>query len=281
MFARSFKELTFVTIAVSVSLTAYAFVPAIFTEITPIALISPLTVVVRDLQGTGVSVGEFAFSTAPFLLTAVVLFGLGAGVYREEDMFTQRPVHLKALDALAARVRSARTAALWSALFIPFVFVAELLVVALLFAVSAAVPNAVVIPLLLAAVAVIEEVAKSAHLYAGFEARRFSRSWTAAVVVGTASGLGFFLGEKLTVIVQVVGLPDLAVGRAVAPETAAADPLVTAGLLLAPLALHTVTATISALGASRSQTGYAVALPVAMLVHWLYNLAVIGVVGGV
>ncbi len=51
MFARSFKELTFVTVAVSVFLTAYTFVPAIFTQVTPIALISPLTLVVRDLTG--------------------------------------------------------------------------------------------------------------------------------------------------------------------------------------------------------------------------------------
>ncbi|PSQ59560.1 PrsW family intramembrane metalloprotease [Halobacteriales archaeon SW_7_71_33] len=280
MFARSFKELTFVTVAVSVSLTAYVFVPAIFTEITPIALISPLTVVVRDLQGTGVSAGEFAFSTGPFLLTALVLFALGAGVYREEDMFTQRPVHLKALDALAARVRGARGVALWSALFVPFVFVAELLVVALLFAVSASVSEALVLPLLVAAVATVEEVAKSAHVLAGFEAARFRRGLRTAVVVGVASGLGFFLGEKLTVVVQLVGLPDLAVGRAVAPETASATPLVTLGLLLAPLALHTVTATIAAVGASRSRTAYLATLPVAVLVHWTYNLAVLGVVGG-
>ncbi|PSQ39267.1 PrsW family intramembrane metalloprotease [Halobacteriales archaeon SW_5_70_135] len=280
MFARSFKELTFVTVAVSVSLTAYVFVPAIFTEISPIALISPLTVVVRDLQGTGVSAGEFAFSTGPFLLTALVLFALGAGVYREEDMFTQRPVHLKALDALAARVRSARGVALWSALFVPFVFVAELLVVALLFAVSASVSEALVLPLLVAAVATVEEVAKSAHVLAGFEAARFRRGLRTAVVVGVASGLGFFLGEKLTVVVQLVGLPDLAVGRAVAPEAASATPLVTLGLLLAPLALHTVTATIAAVGASRSRTAYLATLPVAVLVHWTYNLAVLGVVGG-
>ena len=281
MFARSFKELTFVTIAVSVSVTVYAFVPAIFTEITPIALISPLTLVVRDLQGTGVAPGEFLFSTGPILLSAVVLYALGTGVYREEDMFTQRPVHLKAMDALAARVRSARGVALWSALFIPFVFVAELLAVALLFAVSSGVSDALVVPLLIAVVATVEEVAKSVHVFAGFESARFARTGRVAVVVGVASGMGFFLGEKLTVVVQLVGLPDLTLGRAVAPEAATTDPLVALGLLLAPLALHTVTATISALGASRGTTGYAVALPVAILVHWLYNLTVLGVVGGV
>ncbi len=141
--------------------------------------------------------------------------------------------------------------------------------------------DVVVIPLLLLAVAVVEEVAKSVHLYAGFEAARFSRSLRSAVVVGVASGLGFFVGEKFTVVVQLVGLPDLAVGRAVAPQAATVDPLVAAGLFLAPLALHVVTATVSAVGASRGRRAYAVALPLAVVVHLTYNLAVLGVVGGV
>ena len=101
MFARSFKELTFVTVTITVTLTSYAFVPAIFTDVTPIALISPLTLVVRDLQGQAIGLGQFVFSTLPPTLTALVCFGLGAGLYREEDMFTQRPIPYKVLDALA------------------------------------------------------------------------------------------------------------------------------------------------------------------------------------
>jgi len=104
VFARSFKELTFVTVAVSVLLTSYAFVPAIFTNVTPVALISPLTLVVFDLQGEAVSLGEFLFSTGPTALAAALLFGLGLGVYREEDLFTQKPVSRKFLDALAVRL---------------------------------------------------------------------------------------------------------------------------------------------------------------------------------
>ena len=170
MFARSFKELTFVTVALSVFLTVYAFVPAIFTNVTPVALISPLTLVVRDLQGVGVTPVQFLFSTAPSYFAAGVLFLLGLGVYREEDMFTQRSVPLKLLDAVDARIAGARSAATLSALAIPFVFVAELLAVALLFAL----PFGVSIPVLLVAIAGIEEVAKSVHLYAGFEIGRAS-----------------------------------------------------------------------------------------------------------
>jgi ABC-type Na+ efflux pump permease subunit len=276
MFARSFKELTFVTVALSVFLTAYAFVPAIFTNVTPVALISPLTLVVRDLQGTGITLGQYVFSTGPAYVAGGVLFLLGLGVYREEDMFTQRSVPLKLLDAIDARIAGRRSATTLSALFIPFVFVAELLAVAVLFAL----PIDVSIPVLLVAIAGVEEVAKSVHLYAGFEKERFDRTLGTALLVGALSGLGFFVGEKVTVVVQLVGLPEVTLGR-LAFATGGAGvgqvgPVAALGLLFAPLALHAVTAAISAVGASRGRNPYLVAMTLAVLVHAAYNLTVVG-----
>ncbi|MFD1645800.1 ABC transporter permease subunit [Haloarchaeobius litoreus] len=272
MFARSFKELTFVTIAVSVFLTSYVFVPAIFTDVTPIALISPLTVVVMDLQGQSVGLGEFTFATVPFLLTSLVLFTLGAGTYREEDMFSQRAVHQKALDAIATRVRSVASVSFVTMLLLPFVFLAELLAIAMVFIL----PRSISIPALFLTVAVIEEFAKSIHVYAGFEYARFDRSKWAAVVLGVASGVGFFLAEKLTLLVQLVQLQTLPEGQSVFPDATVGDidPLVALGLLAMPLLLHTVTATISALGAQRSKRAYIGAFCIAVAVHLLYNLGV-------
>jgi ABC-type Na+ efflux pump permease subunit len=277
MFARSFKELTFVTTTVSVALTTFAFVPAIFTDVGPVALISPLTLAVRDLAGEAVAPGAVAFAVLPATLTAAVLFGVGAGVYREEDMFTQRPVHLKALDALGVRIKRARSLVLVTALLVPFVFVAELLAVATLFAI----PVAVSIPLLLSVVAVIEELAKSVPVLAGYEHARYGRSLRSAVVAGSFSGLGFFLGEKLALVVQLVGLPQLQVGRAAFASAGVVDagPVVLVALLLAPLALHAGTAALSAVGASRGRRPYLVALTGAILVHLAYNLTVVGALG--
>lgn len=273
MFARSFKELTFVTVTVTVSLTSYAFVPAIFTDVTPIALISPLTVVVRDLQGQAVALPEFAFSTTPPTLTALVLFGLGAGLYREEDMFTQRAIPLKVLDALSGRIKSRWSAAKLSAVLLPFVFVAELAAVALLFALGE-----ISVVVVLVAVVVIEEIAKSLHLYAGFASDRYSPSLASAVTVGALSGLGFFLAEKFVAIIQLVQLDDINTGEAAFVTGTPPDGvslLLLAGLLLAPLALHAVTATISSLGARRSRGSYAVAVALAMAVHFAYNYMVV------
>ncbi|SFR42011.1 ABC transporter permease [Halogeometricum limi] len=276
MFARSFKELTFLTVAISVFLTSYTFVPAIFTQVTPIALISPLTLVVRDLSGAGVSLGEFLFSTGPFFLCAVVLFALGSGVYREEDMFTQRSVPLKFLDALDAHVSRPRDVALVSLLSIPFVFVAELLAIAVLFVL----PVELTVPVLLLLVALVEEAAKSLHVFAAFEKGRFARTTRTALLLGALSGLGFFVGEKFTAVAQVVGLPELTLGQAaLGPSGVGIGVFSAAGLLLAPLALHVVTAGISAVGAARGRRWYALSFLVAVAVHTAYNLTVVSVLG--
>ncbi|SEV99407.1 ABC transporter permease family protein [Halobacterium jilantaiense] len=269
MLARSYKELTFVTVTVSVALTAYAFVPAVFAEVHPIAAISPLTVVVDSITGDGVTAGQFVLSTVPPGLAAFVLFGLGTGVYREEDMFTQLPIPSKFLDALAAPLTSRWRAGLWTALFLPFVFVGELFAVAVLFVA----PVSISVPLLLGVVAVIEEIAKSVHVFAGFERGQYDRSFRNALVVGAASGVGFFVAEKLLLVTQLVGLPELDVAQAAfSPELLGASP----GLLLvAPLALHVVTAAVSAVGAARSRLAYLGTLALAIVLHVAYNLAVV------
>ncbi|WP_135662907.1 PrsW family glutamic-type intramembrane protease [Halorhabdus rudnickae] len=279
MFARSFKELTFVTVTITVALTSYAFVPAIFTDVTPIALISPLTLVVRDLQGQAISLVEFTFSTLPPFLTAVVTFGLGAGLYREEDMFTQRPIPLKILDSLSGRIKRRTSAAKLSIILLPFVLVTELVAVAMLFAV----PQSFSIPAILIAVAVIEELAKSLHLYAGFVHKKYARTVRNAIIVGSLSGLGFFIAEKLGLIVQLLGT-DLPEVQQAAFATSGApgevSPLLAIALLLAPLALHAVTASASALGAVYSRRGYVVGLTAAIVIHLAYNLTVVTVLVG-
>jgi ABC-type Na+ efflux pump permease subunit len=296
MFARSFKELTFVTVTITVTLTSYAFVPAIFTDVGAVALISPLTLLVRELQGEAISLAEFVFSTTPPLLCAGVFFGLGAGLYREEDMFDQRSLRGRVLDALVGPIPvrgkpggfTARLNGLLpvdvtplrqylavgglTAALIPFVFVVQLLAIALLFALGE-----ISVVLILVVVAVVEELAKSLHIYAGYTHRRFASGRRRAVLLGVASGVGFFLGEKIALLAQLVGLPDLAVGEAGLQGGIIPGPPVLTVLLflLAPLALHVVTAGISAVGASRSKRAYVVAVGTAMLVHLAYNLTVV------
>lgn len=269
MFARSYKELTFATVTISVAVTAYAFVPAVFVDVHPIAAISPLTLVVHDIQGTAVDGGAFVLSTVPVGLAAVVLFAIGIGIYREEDLFTQRSLPNKLLDALAAPVSSARTVAVWTMLFVPFVLVAELFVVAALFVV----PPQFALPVLLAAVAVIEETAKSIHVYAGFTRARFEGGLRTGLALGVASGVGFFVAEKLVIVTQLVGLPDIDVGQYAFATTGAGSlaPL----LLLAPLALHVGTAAMTGAAASRNRAVYLGVVGLAAILHVAYNAWVV------
>lgn len=272
LLARSFKELTFVMVAVSVFLTTYLFVPAVFADIHPVAAISPVTLVVQDLRGAAVPLGDYVFSTLPLYLASGVLFALGTAVYREEDLFTQKPLHGKAMDALQGQMHGRLSVAKLSVLFIPFVFATELLGIAALFAL----PRAWALPVLLAFVAVVEELFKSVHVYTAVSRRLFDDSRRTALTLGALSGAGFFVGEKLTLISGIVGLNvRVDLGRAVFASLE--TPL--ALLLVAPLALHVVTASISALGARRGPRGYALGLFAAILIHFAYNLSVVSLVG--
>ena len=272
MFARSFTELTFVTVSITVGLTAYAFVPAIFTDVNEIALISPLTLVVRELQAEAVALPEVAFSLTPPLLVASVCFALGAGLYREEDMFAQRSIPGRVLDAVVGPLRARWHVGVMTAVLVPFVFVAQLFAIALLFPLDAV--GSVAVVLVLVVVVVTEEVAKSVHVYAAFEHGRFERGLRTALVLGLASGVGFFLAEKIALLAQLVGLPELAIGEAGLLGGTTVGPVLFL-FLLAPLTLHVVTATISAVGARHGRLWYAVAVSTAMVVHFLYNVSVV------
>lgn len=275
MFARSFKELTFVTVTISTVLTTYAFVPAIFAETSRVAFISPLTLAIKDLTNTAVSAGEIVFATGPPTLAAAICFLFGIGIYREEDLFTQRPIHLKALDSLASRIHRPRSVAVVVALLVPFVFVAELLAVAFLFAL----PVGLSIPLIFGTIAVIEELAKGVPIYAGYVHARYERTLAVAVVVGSASGIGFFLAEKMTLAVQFVGLPGITVADA-AFQTGfgTGNTAIVVLLLFAPLVLHVFTATLTAIGAARGRGLFGLGLCAAILVHLAYNVAVVSTV---
>lgn len=187
-------------------------------------------------------------------------------------MFDQRSMGGRVLDALAGPIRHRWHVGLVTAALIPFVFVTQLVAMSLLFALGS-----ISIVLILVVVAITEELAKSLHIYAAYEHRRFERGWRVALVLGAISGVAFFLAEKIALLAQLVGLPDLAIGEAGLVGAVMTGPIVLL-FLLAPLTLHVLTAGIAALGASRGRESYLVAVGLAMVVHFLYNLTVVMVV---
>lgn len=278
MFARSYRELTFLTVFISVLLTIYAFLPAVFTDVTPVAFISPITLVVVDLRGSAYTVAQALYATVPLTLVAGVLFVVGATLYREEDLFHQKPVPAKLVDALGRLVEGPASGVKLAVLSLPFVLVAELLIVTFLFAwpVSVGIVGGLV------GVAFVEEVAKGLPAHAGVSRGRLApdQAWRFGVLMG----VGFFVAEKTFLLASLVGLFDVASGSAVfgtaGLPSAGVSPLVAGGLLVAPLALHVVTATVSALGAARGRDRFLVGLTAAMAIHAVYNAVVIAAVGG-
>ncbi|MFB6254670.1 MAG: PrsW family intramembrane metalloprotease [Halobacteriaceae archaeon] len=269
MVARSFKELTFLTVSISVFITSYVFVPAIFSNIHPIAAISPLTIVVRDLTNESISLSTGIFGTIPLTFAALILFSLGSGLYREETLFSQLPISEKLIDAFAAKMTSTKSVMLWSILVIPFVFIAEIFTISILFAL----PGSLSLPLLLTAIAIIEEVAKSIHIYAGFSRHKFKRKTRQAILLGTISGIGFAIGEKFSLLAQLVGLSQIQLAQVAFYGTLGPGFIV--GAFLAPFLLHIVTTGISSYGARTSRSHYLIGIWIAILVHVIYNFVVV------
>lgn len=280
MFARSFRELTFLTVFTSVLITIYAFLPAVFTSVHPIALVSPISLVVFDLRGDPVTLGQVLYATLPLTFFSFMLFVIGAALYHEEDLFHQKPVLAKAVDAIARRVNGLRSGFGLSFLLIPLVFVIELLLVTFLFAW----PVSVGLVGILLAVALVEETFKGIPSYAGLRRGRISPK--KAIAFGALVGLGFFAAEKGFLLASLVGLLDVPAAAAVFGSSGAlagvggASLFLLAALLVGPLVLHVATASLTAWGAGQGKRTFAMTFVLAVAVHTLYNLAVAKLGGG-
>lgn len=277
MYARSFRELTFLTVFTSVLVTIYAFLPAVFTDVHPISLVSPITLVVFDLRGDVVTWGEILYATLPLTFVSLVLFVLGAALYREEDLFHQKPVVAKAVDSVARQVKGMASALKLPFLLLPLVFIVELMLITFLFAWPVPVGTIGI----LAAVALVEETFKAAPTYAGV--KRGIIPVKRAALFGALVGVGFFLAEKAFFIASLAGLMDVDAGAAVFGAAGAgsfgAPWYVVLGLLMAPLLLHTATAAMTGWGAKHDKRTFGLSFLLAVLVHTLYNLAAIRIMG--
>lgn len=269
LLARSERELTFLLTGSTTMLSVFLFLPAIFNAVPAVAFLSPVSVVVASMQGDLVPVGAFLYATLPLSLCTLALAVLGTALYREETLFSVQALRGKVLAALSRRVRHAWAAVAAAVLAVPFAFTLELLVLALAIPVGlgGVVPLVAVIFL---GVALIEERLKLAVAAAR---RRAGRS---ALAGGMWAGVGFFLGEKLALLLAVVGFGDLTLG----PETLRVFGVSTnAALALLPLALHVGCSVLAASGLGRRRPWPALAYLGAVAIHSAYNLAAVFLLG--
>lgn len=266
--ARSFKELSFVLIFLSVFLSGYIFFPAMFSNVHAISIISPMTLVVRLLENETVSISDYMFSTIPFFLISILIFIFGIFIYREEDLFTQKTISAKLLDSTQEFIKRAQFPIFsLSIVLIPIAFSIQMMLIVLMFNF----PIRIGIVFFIIVAAFIEELVKSVGIYTVFSRKMSDATTGNALKFGILSGLGFFTGEKLLLLVVIASISGSAFGSAMG-----------AGLLFFPLLLHVTSTTVAALGIRYSGCRYYLASVIlASIVHAAYNIFLVrGVILG-
>jgi len=259
--ARSFKELTFILVFLSVSLSGYLFLPTIFVNVHSVSTISPMSLVVELIEGEKIRLAEYLFATLPLYLVSLLLFTFGIFIYRDEDLFSQKSIPSKLIDSIEVfltRLNEGYFSVFsLSALLIPIAFIFQLIAIVLLF--NLPIETSIVLFVIVAAL--IEEGLKPLGIYTILK-RRPETSFRRSAMLGAASGLGFFVGEKLIVLIVLVSIADSIYGTAMG-----------IGLLIPPLILHTTTTTTSALLTRRAGVKfYPLAVAIAATIHIIYNL---------
>jgi len=257
--ARSFKELSFVLIFLSVFLSGYIFFPAMFANIHAISIISPITLVVRLLENEVVSVSDYLFSTTPLYLLSILIFVFGIFIYREEDLFTQKSIKEKLLDSIQEFIKRVPFPLFsLSIALLPLVFSIQLMLIVLMFNF----PIRIGIFFFIIVAAFIEELIKSVGIYTVFSRKMADVTTANALKFAILSGLGFFAGEKLLLLVVVASIAGSAFGSVMG-----------IGLLVFPLLLHVTSAASSSLAIRYlGHREYLACVVIAMMVHAAYNL---------
>ena len=268
LLARNERELTFLLTAATTMLSTFLFLPAIFTSLPPVAFLSPVSVVAASVDGETVAWGPFLYATVPLSLVTVALAVLSAGLYREETLFATRGLFEKGMDGVRRLVKPKWAVVAAGVLVVPFALALELFILALVIPLGLA----AVFPVFILGVAFVEEALKLVPARAHLQTQA-TRSWLA----GALSGAGFFLGEKLALLVALVGFGLLPFGQ----SSLALWGIGGGFLLVAPLLLHSACSAVAATGARRSKGWATVAWLAAAVVHALYNVALIGGFNGI
>jgi len=243
------------------------FFPSIFANVHVISLVSPLTLVVLQFQGTVFTATDYVYATALFWLSTAVIFWLCARNFTEEQLFSQERLTSRLRSFIfAAMARGHPFASLvaLNLLAIPLIFMVQLMYLVLLF--NLPLPWSLLALILLAAFT--EEVAKSIGIVALFRGMPDFFTWKTVVVAAVATGFGFLVGEKLLLFVMMAQVTGSLFGSVLFSGV---------GLLWMPFLLHTTGALI--VGAALKAGGrraYLPAILVATAVHAAYNLILIG-----
>ena len=265
LFYRTFKDTTFIAMLVSTLTTAYLVAPAMFTDVSDISYISPLTLAVKMYRNQPFGWREYLFPSLP--MAAIFGFAMFAGtrLLNEEFLMGYKPITRKISDAiylLLARAKSYLSVPLWSLLIIPIVYMAQIIFLAF----ASNLPFGMILVVTLMASALMEETAKSVGIVVLAE-HRVVRSNREIIVLSFLSALGFFVGEKLLVLLSINMVLQASISSALFGQ----------GLfVLVPLIAHFFFTAIVTVLKTKANLLYMAALMVGTVVHFLYNWYLLG-----
>ncbi|MBI5302135.1 MAG: ABC transporter permease [Chloroflexi bacterium] len=264
LFYRTFKDTTFISMLATTTTTAFLVFPAMFTGISDLAFMSPLTLAVKMYRNEPFGWQEYLFPSVPM----VAIFGLalyaGTRLLNEEFLMGFRPITRKIADGIFLvldRAHPYLSIALMSLLVIPVVYLMQLV----LLAIATNLPTGLMLGGALVIAATIEEVAKSAGI-AVFVEQRVVRTTRQALALAFLSALGFLVGEKLLLLVSVN----------LVSQTMLSTALFNTGFLLVPLAAHFVFTSIVVVLHARWRVRYPIAILVSVILHAIYNALIAG-----
>ena len=265
LFYRTFKDTTFIAMLVTTLTTAYLVAPAMFTDVNDLAYISPLTLAVKMYRNEPFGWREYLFPSLPM----AAIFGLamfaGTRLLNEEFLMGYKPITRKITDAiylLLAHASPYMSVPLWSVLVIPIVYMAQIIFLAF----ASNLPVGMILTVTLMASALIEELAKSIGIVVLADHGRV-KSVREILVLSFLSALGFFVGEKVLVLVSINMVAQASISSVLFGE----------GLfLLAPLIAHFLFTAIVTLLKIKANLLYMAALMIGTLAHFLFNWYLLG-----
>jgi len=266
MFYRTFKDTTFIAMLVTTVTTAYLVFPAMFTGVSDLAYMSPLTLAVQMYRGESFGWREYLFPSLPM----AAIFGLavyaGTRLLNEEFLIGYRSITRKLADAVYLALDHTRpylSTMLFSLLFIPVVYMLQ--VIFLIIATN--LPPGLILVGTLVVAALIEELTKSVAILVLLE-QHIVHSVRQLLALSALSALGFLIGEKLLLLFSI----------SVVSQMALADTLLNARYLLIPLLVHFVFTSGVVLLKSKARFSYTLALLLCAILHAIYNLLLTGVI---
>ena len=236
--ARSYKEATFLLVAFNMFITAYLFLPAIFSGI-PISKVSPITLLLAEMSSEEVAIEDVIFSASQFIIMAVSLLFLSVNMLDIEILY-YGSIFDKTFRILSRSLDNCKMVFLASAMSIPFVFIVEFFLIFLFFTL----PLDLSISIFLLLIAMVEELAKGMIIASA----RYN------IKASVATALGFFTGEKLLMVASIMkGYQHLFLAQ----------------FLILPLILHLITCLTFSI--MRGWKGYVSATTL----HFIYNYSMV------